>query len=131
MARYGFDYQTDSGTLLRSVNFSIFVVDLELAIAGSPFGGERIFTTAAFDQPYLPSNLALKVGCCSLPISSPRHARAYISDTRYLYMPCPFRGGAPEFRQFFKDLVNNALIRFVELRGESVGAQYTLNFASQ
>jgi hypothetical protein len=133
MARYGADYQLDSGVILRSVSLSVFIVDLEARIVGSPFGGERIGTTNDFDIGYLPSNFVsiTKVGCCSLPIPSPRHVRAYLSDTRYLYIPCPFRGSTPDFMQFFKSLANNSLVRFAELHGESVGSQYTLNFASQ
>lgn len=133
MAKYGCDYQLDSGFLLRSMALSVFIVDLEERIVGSPYGGQRIGTTADFDANYLPSNFVsiIKIGCCSLPIPSPRHARAYLSDTRYLYIPCPYRGSNPEFLQFFKQLSNNALVRFVELHGESVGSQYTLNFAGK
>jgi hypothetical protein len=130
MASYGFDYCTDSGKVLKSASFSVFVVDLGLAIAGSPFGGERIFTSVDFDRQYLPSNVPIKRSCCSLPIATPRHVRAYLSDSRYVYLPCPFRAVTPEFLQFFSQLINNNLVRKVELRGESIGNQYTLNFAN-
>jgi hypothetical protein len=129
MASYGFDYCTDSGRVLKSVAFSVFVVDLGLAIAGSPFGGERISTSVDFDQQYLPSNVLIKRSCCSLPINTPRHARAFLSDSRYVYIPCPFRAVTSEFLRFFGELTDNNLVRKVELRGESIGNQYTLNFA--
>lgn len=134
MASYSGDYQLDSGVTVRAVRLTVFAVDLSEPIAGSPFGGTRYNTRPSFDADYLPQVFLDKVStraCCDAPVNTIRHARAYLSDTRYLFIPCPFRGDTPDFLAFFRQLVDNPLIVLVESQGETVGREYTLIFAER
>jgi hypothetical protein len=135
MARYSGDYQLDSGVIVRSVRLTVFGVNLAEPIAGSPFGGSRFETRPSFDADYLPQvlvdNIQTSRPCCEVPVNTVRHARAYYSDTLFLYIPCPYRGDTNDFLAFFRQLVDNPLIVLVESHGETVSSQYTLIFAER
>jgi hypothetical protein len=134
MASYSGGYQLDSGVLVQAVRLTVFAVDLSEPIAGSPFGGTRYNTRPDFDRDYLPKIFLDRVSnrpCCDVPVNTIRHARSYYSDTRYLFVPCPYRGDQPDFLALFRELVDNPLIVLVELHGETVGREYTQVFAER
>ncbi|MEE3716282.1 hypothetical protein V2H45_05940 [Tumidithrix elongata RA019] len=135
MARYTGTYQLDNGYIAESVALTVFAVNLANPIAGSPFGGERTDTRLDFDKNFLPPSFLLNlVGvrpCCTIPVNSIRHARLFYSDTRYLFIPCPFRGGTPEFFGFYKELFLNTQQVHLEAHGETVGADRILVFANR
>jgi hypothetical protein len=130
MARYVGTYQLDSGYIAESVALQVFSVDL-----ANPIAGDRNDTRLDFDQDFLPqsfiSNAINGRPCCTIPVNTIRHARVFYSDTRYLFIPCPFRGGTPKFFSFFRDLSLNSKTVHLESHGETVGADRALIFATR
>lgn len=134
MANYVGSYVLDSGYVANGVRLRVFGVEIVQSFP-SQFGGEIFFTNSNFDRDFLPLVLLNQItfgrACCSLPTNTERHARAYISNTTYLFISCPFHGTTPEFLQFYRELAANSNILFVEAHGETVGREYLLNFANR
>lgn len=134
MANYVGSYTLDSGYVVNGVRLRVFRVEIIQGFS-SQFGGEIAFTNSEFDRNYLPLVLRNQItfgkACCSSPTNTERHARAYISDTTYLFISCPFRGDSPDFLSFYRELANNPNILFAEAHGETVGREYLLNFANR
>ena len=118
MAIYVADYQTDLGKLYQKrVLFSSLINNLS----------EISFTTTYdFDLPYLPqifqSQTLTKLqykNSCTLRFQ-PRLFRLFLTETKYLSLPCPFMPTSTNYLLFEQQIANNSLIIHVEKTGEII-----------
>ena len=130
MATYTGTYLNDVGRNFKRVALSTYLIDSALQ------NDSRINTDPTFDINYLPAVLlnwfVSEPPICSI-IQGTRsiwQAKATISPSKILYIPCPFVGNSSDFNTFFSELVNNPLVLFAELSPETINGFY-LHFFSK
>lgn len=114
MATYTVRYQSDLGRVFSPASVSAFTVT-DNGRSVSPSGVDAVVFPAIFQD----ALLGVGEGC-SLPFT-PRSVRAYLSETDYVSVPCPFIGGSPQFIQFFEQVRARPDVLFAVLDGEEIG----------
>lgn len=118
MAEYVIRYQSDFGQVFSPTVVRTFIV--------TPNGQQ--FSPPTLDFGLLPAIFYTAIQentiGCDLPVI-PRRIRAYLNDTDYLAIPCPFMGGTADFTTFLNQVsaINDVLLAVLD--GESVNGSMT------